>query len=63
MSILRNFSMNGINFVGNLFESSGNLKPWVKIKGNLHLLESSEISVDTINKCFRYNLENKDKFG
>ena len=55
--------MSRINFVGNLFESSGYIKPWVKIKGNLHLLESSEISVDTINKCFRYNLENKDKFG
>ena len=55
--------MNGINFVGNLYESSGNIKSWVKIKGNLHLLESSEISVDTINKCFRYNLENKDIFG
>ena len=31
--------MNGIKFVGNLFESCGNLKLWVKIK-DFHSLES-----------------------
>ena len=36
------FPINGLNFVGNLFESSGNIKLWVEIKDDFHLLESEK---------------------
>ena len=39
------FPINGLNFVGNLFESSGKIEPWVKIKGDLHLLESKNFQL------------------
>ena len=35
------FSINGLNLVGNLYENSGNIKPWVKTKKN-YLLESKK---------------------
>ena len=37
------FSINGLSFVGNLIKSSGNIKPWVNIKKDFHLLESWKI--------------------
>lgn len=37
---LEELSKNRSNFVGNLFGSSGNIKPWVKFKDKLCLLES-----------------------
>lgn len=36
------FWINGINFVGNLFESSAIIKPGIKVKEDLHLLESKK---------------------
>ena len=33
------FSINELYVTGNLFESSGNIKQWVKIKEGFHLLE------------------------
>ena len=40
VSVFRN--CNGLNFVGNLFESRGNIKSLVNIKEDFHLLESKK---------------------
>ena len=37
------FSINGLNFIENLFKSSENLKMWVKIKEDFHLLEYKKL--------------------
>ena len=37
-------SINGLNFVGNLFEKSRNIKLWVKIKEGFYLLESKKFN-------------------
>ena len=40
VSVFKN--CNGLIFVENLFESSGNIKSWVNIKEDFHLLESKK---------------------
>ena len=36
------FLINGLDCVRNLFESSGNMKPWIKVKEDFYLSESSK---------------------
>ena len=54
-------SKRGLCFVVNLRESSGNIRPWVKIKEEFCLLEPKKYVVDSVDKCFRYTLEKVNK--
>ena len=56
--------MNGINFVGNLFESSAIIKPGIKVKEDLHLLESKKFQwiqlMNALGACWNKSIkENK----